>query len=598
MEQQNEQLSFEELSKRYVRMLQLGVEVAKESINALPKSNDNQESENMTYDPFNISGSFMQAMQEVWADPKKAVDMNIDLANNYVKVWQNVTNRFFGENVEPLFGGDKKDRRFSGEDWESNPMFDFIRQSYHLNADWTMNIVNHLKSLPPKDAQKVIFYTKLLLDAMSPTNFAATNPEVIKETIATQGVNLLKGAENLYADLAKSKGKFKITTATEGAFALGENLAMTPGSVVYQNDLMQLIQYTPTTQKVHETPLIVMPAWINKYYILDLQQKNSFVKWLVDQGHTVFMISWINPDSSHKDNGFFEYMKEGPLAAMEQVQKITSSKSVNFMGYCLGGTLLACAVAYLKAKAPKNFPINSATFLTALVDFEEAGDLSVFIDEEQIQALEGRMSQQGYLDGSDMAQTFSMIRANDMIWSFYVNNYLMGKDPFPFDILYWNSDSTRLPAKMHSFYLRSMYHKNLLRKPGGIKLGGTPIDISKNDLPTYMLATRQDHIVPWESAYRATQIYTGPIRFALSGSGHVAGVVNHPDSKKYNYWTNDKLPQDPQKWLDSAQDNPGSWWVDWDKWSSKLSGPQVPARQIDKKHVIEAAPGSYVKVKI
>lgn len=599
MEQEKKELSPKEVTDVYIKMMGAGLEITKNTLEAIQRSNDNnQEDEAMTYDPFNISGAFLKAMDEVWSDPKKAVDLNLELANNYVKVWENVTNRYFGENIEPLFGGDKRDKRFADEEWSNNPMFDFIRQSYHLNADWTMNIVNHLKSLPPKDAQKMVFHTKLLIDAMSPTNFAATNPEVIKETIATHGANLLKGAENLCADLAKSKGSLKITTAKEGAFTVGENLAMTAGSVVYQNDLIQLIQYTPTTEKVHETPLVIMPAWINKYYILDLQQKNSFVKWLVDQGHTVFMISWVNPDSAHKSNGFFEYMKYGPLAAMEQVQKITSAKSVNFMGYCLGGTLLACTVAYLKANAPKHFPINSATFLTALVDFQDAGDLSVFIDDEQIHALEKRMSQSGYLDGNDMAQTFSMIRANDMIWSFYVNNYLMGKDPFPFDILYWNSDSTRLPAKMHSFYLRNMYHKNALSKPSGIKLGDTAIDISKNDLPTYLLATRQDHIVPWESAYKATQIYKGPVRFVLSGSGHVAGVVNHPDSKKYNYWTNDKLPKNPDQWLSSAKDNPGSWWVDWDKWSSKISGPQVAARKIDKKHALENAPGSYVKMKI
>lgn len=556
------------------------------------------ENENMKIDPLNISNTLMQAYHEILSDPKKAVDLNIDLAHNYMQLWGNMTQRFFGESVEPLFDADNKDKRFKDPEWKSNPLFDFIRQSYHLNAKWVMNVVNELETLPKKDEQKLVFYTKLMLDALAPTNFVATNPEVLKEVVATHGANLVKGMENLYSDLSKSKGKFRITTANHEAFEVGRNLAITEGKVVYQNDLMQLIRYTPTTEKVHEIPMIIMPAWINKYYILDLQPKNSFVQWLVGQGYTVFMISWVNPSESHKDKTFESYMLEGPIAAMDQVLEITKAPKVNFAGYCLGGTLLSCAVAYLKKKSKGDIKINSATFLTSLVDFEDSGDLSVFIDEEQISMLEHRMNAKGYLEGNDMAQTFSMIRANDMIWSFYINNYLMGKDPFPFDILYWNSDSTRLPSKMHSFYLRNMYQQNLLVKPNGITLDKVGIDISQNDLPTYMLATIQDHIVPWEGAYRGTQIYTGKTRFVLSGSGHVAGVVNHPDAKKYNYWTNDALPQSPDKWLSAAKDNEGSWWVDWEKWCSKLSGPEVAAQKIDAKRVLENAPGSFVKCKL
>jgi len=549
-------------------------------------------------DPLNIAHTFKKAFEEFYSDPKKVVESNIDLAKNYVDMWANIAHRSMGEEVAPLFAPDPKDKRFQDPEWDANPLFDFIRQSYSLNSKWLMAVSEQLHNLQPKEAQKVNFYTRLLIDSMSPTNFPGTNPAVIKEAIATRGESLMKGAEHLYNDLMKSPDIFKITTADENAFEIGRNLAVTPGKVVYQNELMQLIQYEPSTDKVYQTPVVVMPAWINKYYILDLQKKNSYVKWLVDQGYTVYMISWVNPNETMADKGFFDYMKEGPLAAIECVKKFAKAESVHMVGYCLGGTLLSSTIAYLKAKSTKDFPIKSATFLASLVDFSEVGDLGVFIDEEQIQQLEERMSKKGYLDGKDMAQTFSIIRANDMIWSFFVNNYLLGKELFPFDILYWNSDSTRLPAKMHSFYLRSMYHKNLLVKPGGIKFGSVAIDVRKNDLPTYILATSQDHIVPWESAYTATQVYTGPLRFVLSGSGHVAGIVNHPDAQKYNYLTNDKLAKKASDWMKGAKDNPGSWWLDWDKWCAPLSGEKVPARKISTKDAIENAPGSYVKVRL
>lgn len=570
----------------------------KQLINSLGNDN-NVAGENMNFDPFNISQSFYKAWQELWADPQRTINLHLDLAENYLKIWQNVTDRFVGEQgKESLYDANRKDRRFQDAQWYENPLFDFIRQSYHMNSSWIMNIVNQLKTLSPKDEQKVSFYSKLMLDALAPTNFAATNPEVIRATIESNGSNLIQGMNNLMKDMSHSDGSLQISTADKTAFEVGQNVAVTEGSVVYQNALMQLIQYTPSTKEVHKTPLILMPAWINKYYILDLQPKNSYIKWLVDQGYTVFTISWVNPDERHKDMTFEDYMKLGPLEAIEKVNDICGTKQVNFIGYCLGGTLLACTVSYLKKKLEKSksaFPINSLTFLTALVDFEEAGDITVFIDEEQIAMLEKRMSEKGYLDGKDMAQTFSMIRSNDMIWSFYINNYLLGKSPFPFDILYWNSDSTRLPAKMHSFYLRNMYQKNALMKKGGVTLDGVPIDLSQNNLPTYILATKQDHIVPWHAAYKATQIYSGDVRFALSGSGHVAGVVNHPDSKKYNYWTNDKLPEDAESWLKNAKENPGSWWVDWNNWCSKLSGGMTPARKIEAKRALEPAPGSYVK---
>jgi polyhydroxyalkanoate synthase len=563
-------------------------------------ANQNQGFENVKLDPLNMSNSLMQVMNQVWSDPQKAVQNNIELTQNYLNLWSNVTQRFMGQHIDPLYKSQGKDNRFKDEAWENHPMFDFIKQSYFMNAAWMQDIVKQVEGLTPKEEKKLEFYTKMIIDAMAPTNFAMTNPEVLKETLASNGANLVKGAENLYKDMAKSKGQnFKITTTDFNAFEVGKNLAVTPGKVVYQNDLIQLIQYSPLTEKVYKTPVVIMPAWINKYYILDLQDKNSYVRWLVEQGYTVFMISWVNPNETLGHKTFDDYMLEGPLSALKAVQEITGEKDTHFMGYCLGGTLLAATIAYLKAKKTTPFPIKTATFLTSLVDFNEAGDLGVFIDDEQLSVLEKRMSEKGYLDGHEMAQTFSMIRANDMIWSFYVNNYLMGKDPFPFDILYWNADSTRLPAKMHSFYLRNMYEKNLLVKPNALKLCDTPIDLRNVDIPVYILSTREDHITPWESTYSGTQIYSGPVRFTLSGSGHVAGVVNHPSRNKYNHWTNDKIAKTSKEWLATAKDNAGSWWTDWNTWAAKQSGEKIAARSIKEgKKPLENAPGAYVKLRL
>jgi polyhydroxyalkanoate synthase subunit PhaC len=561
---------------------------------------NNGNSEKPDIDPLSLGKTFLHAAEEVLSDPESLMESNIKLAKNYVELCNNITKKILGYEVEEIYKTDNKDNRFKDSEWRDNPIFAFIKQSYLLNSSWISGIVKTLKSLDSKESKKLDFYSRMLIDAMSPTNFFLTNPEVLRETLRTNAKNLIKGSENLLRDVVNNMdGPFRISTSNNEAFKVGKNLAVTPGKVVFQNDLIQLIQYESTTGEVYETPIIVMPAWINKFYILDLQTKNSFVKWAVDRGMTVFMISWVNPNENHTSKTFDDYMLEGAITALEKVQQITGKKQVNFVGYCLGGTLLACVISYLKSKYKnKEFPIKSATFLTSLVDFEEAGDLSIFVDDEQLEKLESRMSHKGHLEGSDMALTFSMIRANDMIWSFFINNYLMGKDILPFDILYWNSDSTRLPAKMHIFYLRNMYQNNLLVKPNGIKLGGVGIDIRKNDIPTYMLATVQDHIVPWVSAYKATQFYTGPIRFVLSGSGHVAGVVNHPANNRYNYWTNDKLESDPDKWLKDAKNNDGSWWNDWSKWIDEMSGKKIKSSTINPKNAIENAPGSFVKVRI
>jgi polyhydroxyalkanoate synthase len=412
------------------------------------------------------------------------------------------------------------------------------------------------------------------------------------------GENLVKGLEHLLDDLERGKGQLSIKMTDYDAFKVGQNIASTPGKVVYQNDLMQLIQFSPTTDKVLRRPLLIIPPWINKYYILDLRPKNSFIKWAVDQGITVFIVSWVNPDEELSAKSFEDYMLEGPLAALDQIKLATGETEVNAVGYCLGGTLLASTLAYMAAKGDQR--VASATFLTTMTDFSEAGELSVFIDEEQLQLLEERMNEKGYLDGGTMATSFNMLRANDLIWSFVVNNYLLGKDPFPFDLLYWNSDSTRMPARMHSFYLRNMYQNNLLIEPGGITLGGEPIDLRRITVPVFMLSTREDHIAPWKSTYAGTQIFGGPIKFVLSASGHIAGVVNPPAAGKYCHWTNTKLPKTPDAWLETAKQNEGSWWTEWYRWLAKQGGGTVAARVPGAGGLtaIEDAPGSYVAVRI
>lgn len=543
-------------------------------------------------DPLHIGNAFLDMTSRLMANPARLVQAQIGFWQDYLTLWQHTARRMMGEPAPDVIAEDQKDKRFKNEAWRENEVFDFIRQSYLLSARYMQRLVHDAEGLDEKTAQKVDFYTRQFVDAMSPTNFALTNPEVLRRTAETGGENLLKGLSNLLTDLERGQGNLRIRMTDESKFKVGENIAVTPGKVVYQNDLMQLIQYTPTTEKVLKRPLLILPPWINKYYILDLRPKNSFIRWAVDQGHTVFVVSWVNPDEHLAEKGFEDYMLEGPYAALDAIEKATGEKSVNAIGYCLGGTLLSATLAHMAAK--RDTRIKSATFFTTMVDFTESGELGVFIDEEQLLALEAKMQKRGYLEGREMATTFNMLRANDLIWSFVVNNYLLGQDPFPFDLLYWNDDSTRMPARMHSFYLRRMYQQNDLIKPGGIDLLGVKLDLRKIKLPTYILSTREDHIAPWASTYRATQTYTGDIRFVLAASGHIAGVVNPPDAGKYSHWVNTELPAEPEAWLASSTELAGSWWPDWQRWVSGQDPAQVPARK--PKGAIEDAPGSYVKV--
>ncbi|MGA3001400.1 MAG: class I poly(R)-hydroxyalkanoic acid synthase [Acetobacteraceae bacterium] len=549
-------------------------------------------------DPLNIGSAFMEMTARLMANPAHLMQAQFGLWQDYMSLWQNTARRMLGIDTEPVIDSATGDRRFKDSAWKDNEIFDFIKQSYLLSARYVQDVVTHVEGLDDKTAQKVDFYAKQFVDAMSPSNFVLTNPEVLRKTAETGGENLLKGLNNLLTDLEQGKGKLRIKMTDMDAFKLGENIGVTPGKVVYQNDLMQLIQYNPTTAKVLQRPLLIGPPWINKFYILDLRPRNSFVKWAVAQGHTVFVISWVNPDEKLAEKGFEDYMREGYLAALDAIELATGEREVNVIGYCLGGTLLAATLAWMAAK--NDYRIKTATFFVTMLDFKEAGELGVFIDEEQLSALEEKMNKRGYLEGSEMATTFNMLRANDLIWSFVVNNYLLGNDPFPFDLLYWNADSTRMPAKMHSFYLRKMYQENLLCVPGGIELAGVPINLGKITTPAYFLSTREDHIAPWKSTYRGTQLLGGPKRFVLAASGHIAGVVNSPDGGKYNHWINEDLPPDPDEWFKGATELAGSWWPDWHRWICAHGKAQVPAREPGggKLNSIEEAPGSYVKVKL
>ncbi|HET8701717.1 MAG TPA: class I poly(R)-hydroxyalkanoic acid synthase, partial [Nitrococcus sp.] len=537
---------------------------------------------------------FQDLYARLAADPVQLAQSQIEFWQDYMLLMQRSTLRMMGFDVEPMIRPHEKDKRFQHESWESNLLFDFIKQSYLLTADYIHRSVKKVNGLDSKAGRKIDFYTRQFIDALSPSNFFATNPEVLSKTIESRGQNLLKGLNNLLEDLERGHGTLNIRMTDLNAFQVGRDLALTPGKVIYQTDLAQLIQYEPATEQVYKRPVLFVPPWINKYYILDLQPKNSLVKWLVEQGHTVFVISWRNPTAKFANKAFDDYMLEGPIAALGAIEQATGEKKVNMVGYCLGGTLLACTLAYMGAKGDRR--AHSATFFTSLLDFENPGELEVFIDEDQLKLLEKQMQRRGYLTGAQMARTMSSLRANDLIWSFFVSNYLRGEDPFPFDLLYWNQDSTNMPARMHAFYLRNMYLENRLREAGGIVLAGEPIDLAKIKVPAFFLSTREDHIAPWKATYRGLHLLSGRTRFVLSGSGHIAGVINPPAKDKYGYWTNAGKPEDPDEWLTAAEHHAGSWWPYWLNWLNRKGGAKVDARRVGtgKLEPIEDAPGSYV----
>jgi polyhydroxyalkanoate synthase len=544
-------------------------------------------------DQMHIGRAFLEMTARLMSDPARLVHAQLGFWQDYLTLWQTTARRMMGLNPDPVIRAAPGDRRFRDSQWDDNEVFDFIKQSYLLSARFVQDVVKQADGLTPETAHKVDFYSRQFVDAMSPSNFLLTNPEVLRRTAETGGENLLRGLSNLLTDLERGRGRLHIRMTDDDAFQVGGNIATTPGKVVFENRLIQLIQYTPTTETVLKRPLLIVPPWINKFYILDLKPKNSFVRWAVEQGHTVFMVSWVNPDASLAEVSFDHYMTEGILAALDAIEAACGERAVNAIGYCLGGTLLASTLAVMAARGDER--IKSATFFVTLLDFAEAGEIKVFIDEEQLRALEERMQKRGYLEGSEMAVTFNMLRANDLIWSFVVSNYLMGNDPFPFDLLYWNSDSTRMPAAMHSFYLRNMYRENRLREPGGLSLDGVAVDLGRVRVPCYALAAREDHIAPWRPAYASQQLLGGPKRFVLAASGHIAGVVNPPESGKYSHWVGRGQAATAEDWLAEATEIAGSWWPDWQRWVTALSRARVPARV--PHDAIEDAPGRYVLVR-
>jgi polyhydroxyalkanoate synthase len=550
-------------------------------------------------DPKSVQAAFEAWWQAGMARPAPLLKAQLGFWLDYANLSQKAAQQFWlGEPpAVPV-----ADKRFKDEGWTQNPAFDFLRQTYLMASQHLMTGVTAVEGLDEATAQQVAFYTRQMVAAIAPSNFAATNPAVLKATVESGGENLVRGLQHLLDDLERNGGKLMPRMTDLNAFHLGENIAVTPGKVVFENPLMQLIQYTPTTETVHKTPLLVIPPWINKFYILDLKPKNSLIKWLVDQGHTVFVISWVNPDASLRDKGFEDYMLEGPLAALDAIEAATGEKAINVAAYCIGGTLLAATLAYMAAGKDKRYPakrIASATFFTTMIDFSEPGELGVFIDEQQLAGIEAYMDEKGYLDGHQMATVFNLLRENDLIWSFVVNNYLLGKEPMAFDLLYWNCDSTRMPAAMHRFYLRKMYLENVLKNPGGVTLAGVPIDIGRIKTPAYFIAAKEDHIAPWRSTYAGARLFAGPVRFVLGGSGHIAGIVNPPAANKYGFATRADLPASAEQWLDGSEAHEGSWWLDWAAWLTAYNGKRVAARQPGDRllSVIEDAPGRYVKVK-
>ena len=527
------------------------------------------------------------------AEPAKFATAQTELFASYADLWGRSVRRFLGEEVEPVVEPEPGDNRFKDPDWSNGQVFDFWKQAYLITSRWAEDLTRNTSGVDDKTRKKALFYLNQMLSAMSPSNFPLTNPEVLRTTLATNAENLVQGMTHFVEDLGQSKDLLRISQTDLSAFEIGRNLAVTPGKVVFQNDLIQLIQYAPTTDEVYERPLLVVPPWINKYYILDLVPEKSFVKWAVAQGFTVFLVSWVNPDIKLAQKTFEDYMREGIFGAVEAVIRQTGSPKINALGYCVGGTLLASALACMAAKDDNR--IASASFLAAQVDFSEAGDLLVFIDDAQLNSLEEMMAEQGYLDGSRMAAVFNMLRPRDLIWPYVINNYLLGKKPFPFDLLFWNADSTRLPAANHAFYLREVYHLNRLAK-GEMQLGGVRLDLSKVKIPIYELFTKEDHIAPAASVFRGSKLFGGPVRHVMAGSGHIAGVVNPPAKKKYQFWSGGRSSS-LEDWMATAHEAAGSWWPDWASWLAAYSGPKVPARDpsAGPLRAIEDAPGSFVK---
>ena len=584
----------EELSRNLARLIEQGGRALAAYLKPREEGRDDRELAHELTEVVKTLGH----VAEYWlADPQRTVELQTRLGKAYLDLWAAAAKRLAGEAAAPVAAPAANDRRFADPEWTSNQFFDFLKQAYLLTTRWADQFVSDAAGLDPHTKQKAEFYVRQIANALSPSNFVLTNPELLRETFISNAENLVRGTRMLAEDIEAGGGHLRIRQSDSSMFEVGRNLATTPGKVIFQNDLMQLIQYAPSTATVLKRPLLIVPPWINKYYVLDLTPEKSFIKWCVDRGLTVFCISWANPDAHLAKKTFEDYVREGPLAALDAIRKATGEEQVHSVGYCVGGTMLAVALAAMAAWSNKR--IVSATFFAAQVDFTYAGDLKVFVDEKQVETIEQRMAERGYLEAESMATVFNFLRSNDLIWPYVINNYLKGKAPFPFDLLYWNSDATRLPAANHSFYLRNCYLDNKLSK-GKVILGDTPIDLKSIKIPIYNLATREDHIAPAKSVLLGCKFLGGPVRFVLSGSGHIAGVVNPPERKKYQYWTGPRpRSADLDTWLAKAKEHPGSWWPDWLAWLKRQDKTEVPARVPGGGALkpIEDAPGSYVKVR-
>ncbi len=542
-------------------------------------------------------------MPSIRINPERFIKQQFQFLEKQQELWQNVSRTMMGQEVEPVIVEPKGDQRFKDRDWNDNPMFSYIKQAYLLNAEYLQQLVDSFEYDDRKTEEQVRFYTRQFVNSLAPSNYILTNPEVCREILATEGKNLARGMDNFMRDLENSPAEaFKVTQVKPDAFTLGKDLANTPGEVIFRNRLVELIQYAPTTESVYQIPLLIIPPFINKYYILDLGEEKSLVRWLVARGYTVFLVSWVNPDETCAGVTFEDYVREGVLAPLDVVENVSRGKEINMVGYCVGGTLLGIAQAYLVEKGDTR--INSLSFLTTLFDFSLPGEVGNYISEQMYPVIEQAVIGKGYMDGRVLALSFSLLRENNLFWSYFIENYLKGKDPMPFDILYWNSDSTNVPAETYLYYLRNMYLENRVVEPGGITIGDVPIDLAKITVPSYSLAAMGDHIVLWQAAFKSASCLGGERRFVLAESGHVAGVVNPGGDTegggKYPHWLNPVCGEDPDEWLKGARQIKGSWWHDWDRWLSERSGKRRQPRKPGNSNYkpIEKAPGGYVKVRL
>jgi polyhydroxyalkanoate synthase len=586
--------NFEALSVNAAKLVEVGSKALAAYIKPLEEGRTNADLAENVGDAVKTFGK----VAEFWlSDPKRSLQAQTAIATGFIDLWSNTLRKMTGEADAPAVAPpDPSDKRFADPEWQQNPLFNFLQQAYSLTTNWANALVDHAEGVDPATRERAQFYLRQIAGAVSPSNFLATNPELIRATLQENGENLVRGMKMFAEDVEAGKGQLKIRQSDPSKFVLGVNMAATPGKVVFRNDLFELIQYTPTTETVLKRPLLIVPPWINKFYVLDLNPEKSFIRWSVEQGLTVFLISWVNPDERQAEKSFEDYIREGVLTALDAIEDATGEREVSAVGYCVGGTLLAMTLAYMAGTNDRR--ISSATLFTTQVDFTDPGELKHFVDEERIRSIEAKMEEAGYLEGARMASAFNMLRPNELIWSYFVNNYLKGKEPPAFDLLVWNSDNTRMPKANHSFYLRNCYLENNFAQ-GKIVMNNVRLDLSRVKIPIYNLAAREDHIAPAKSVFNGAKLFGGDMKYVLAGSGHIAGVVNPATKPKYQYWTGPRPQGEFEAWGAEAKEHPGTWWLDWIKWIEAQASEKVPARLPGqgKLKALCDAPGEYVRVK-